>query len=311
MRYYLAPMEGITTHIYRRTYHKYFRSMDKYFTPFLTPHTKRELNTREKKDILPEHNAGLYVVPQILSNQAEGFIKTALKLKEYGYREVNLNLGCPSKTVVGHGRGSGFLIYPEELEAFLDQIFEKVDLKISVKTRIGKDAPEEFTRLMEIFTKFPMEELIVHPRTQADQYRNTPHMDRFRYALERSPFPVCYNGDLFDAGKLAGFEEKFPEVERVMLGRGILINPELLSYTEVPLEQQKKQIKAFHDELVELYGAEMSGERNVLFKMKELWSYMARAFAEDEKYVKRIRKTVRLKEYEAAVDELFAACELV
>ncbi len=311
MKYYLAPMEGITTHIYRRTYHKYFRPMDKYFTPFLTPHTKRELNTREKKDILPEHNEGLYVVPQILSNQADGFIKTAFKLKEYGYREINLNLGCPSKTVVGHGRGSGFLMYPEELETFLDRIFEKVDLKISVKTRIGKDSPEEFTKLMEIFAKFPMEELIVHPRTQADQYRNTPHMEQFAYALEKSPFPVCYNGDLFDAEKLEIFEKSFPEVERVMLGRGILINPELLSYKEVPLEQQKKQIKAFHDELAELYGAEMSGDRNVLFKMKELWSYMARAFAEDEKYVKRIRKANHLKEYEAAVDELFAACELV
>ncbi len=144
MRYYLAPLEGITTRIYRRAYHDCFRPMDKYFTPFLSPHTKRGFNAKELAEILPENNKGMRLVPQILTNRAEDFLGTAEKLTYYGYGEINLNLGCPSKTVVSKGRGSGFLADPEGLDRFLDEIYSKAKVKISIKTRIGKDDPEEF-----------------------------------------------------------------------------------------------------------------------------------------------------------------------
>ena len=126
----MAPLEGITGYIYRKTYAKYFGGVDKYFSPFISPNQKRICRTREQKDILPENNAGLYLVPQIMTNQADMFIKTVKYLQQYGYQEFNLNLGCPASTVVTKMKGSGFLAQPEKLEQFLEQIYEKCDANI-------------------------------------------------------------------------------------------------------------------------------------------------------------------------------------
>ena len=160
MKYYLAPMEGITGYIYRNSYEKFFGNIDKYFTPFIVPNKSRSLKTKELRDILPENNIGMNIVPQILTNDSEGFITTVMKLKQLGYNEVNLNLGCPSGTVVSKNRGSGFLAKRDELDKFLDEIYKIDDMKISIKTRIGKDTPEEFYELIKIYNKYPIYELI-------------------------------------------------------------------------------------------------------------------------------------------------------
>ena len=157
MQFYLAPMEGITTWVYRKAHAEVYGALDKYFIPFLETHEKREFKTRELQEILPEHNEGIRAVPQILTKHAEGFIRTARALQEFGYDEINLNLGCPSKTVVSRHKGSGFLAFPEELDHFLEEIFGALDLKLSVKTRVGKDSPVEFGRLLDIFNKYSME----------------------------------------------------------------------------------------------------------------------------------------------------------
>ena len=196
MKYYLAPMEGITGHIYRNAYAKYFDNIDKYFTPFIVPNQSTSLKTKELRDMLPENNEGLYIVPQILTNDAEGFITTAKKLQQLGYDEINLNLGCPAGTVVSKNRGSGFLSQRDELDSFLDEIFKINDMKISVKTRIGKDSPDEFYELIKIYNKYPMEELIIHPRTRQDFYGNTPNLDVFKDAISLSENTLCYNGEL-------------------------------------------------------------------------------------------------------------------
>ena len=183
MKIYLAPLEGITGYTYRRALYNCFGGFDKYFIPFILPNQKGHLSTREKKDIMPENNEGMYAVPQILTKNAEDFIQTAETLQEYGYNEVNLNLGCPSKTVVTKGRGAGFLDRPDELDKFLDEIFRKCDMKISIKTRLGMDDPEEFEDLLTIYNKYPLEELIVHARVQKDYYKNTPRHSRGLYQI--------------------------------------------------------------------------------------------------------------------------------
>jgi len=310
MKYYMAPLEGITNHVFRKTYHKYFYPMDKYFTPFLAPHTKKGFTAKELKDISPENNKGMYTVPQILTNDAEGFVITAKKLQACGYEEVNLNLGCPSKTVANKGRGSGFLIYPDELNRFLEEIFEKLDMKISVKTRIGKENPDEFYRLMEIYNQYPMEELIIHPRIQREFYQNHPHMDMFDLAVKESKNPLCYNGDLFTPSLIRDYQEKYPHIDCIMLGRGILVNPELIRNFRKD-GQSLERIRGFHDDLFEIYSNEMSGGKNVLFKMKELWFYMIHTFAESEKYGKQIRKCTDVNQYQRIVDDIFSNCELL
>ena len=304
MQYYLAPLEGITTYVYRNAYHKYFRKMDKYFTPFIVPHTDKKFNTRELKELSPEHNQGLNVVPQLLTNNAEDFLKTAKDIVQMGYKEINLNLGCPSKTVVTKKKGAGFLEYPEELDRFLDEIYGNANFKISVKTRIGKDSPDEFYQLLEIYNKYPIEELTIHPRIQTDYYQNTPNLDMFKVAYEESKNPICYNGDIRTTDDLTSLTQQFPDLKHVMIGRGIIRNPGLLTHLD------KETLLSFHNMILEEYIKISSGERNVLFKMKELWFYMLNLFKDAEKIGKKIKKTERLKEYEAIINMLFTAYDL-
>lgn len=310
MKYYLAPLEGVTTYVYRNAYHKHFRPMDKYFTPFIVPHKEKNFSTREKKELSPENNQGLFVVPQLLTNNAEDFLKTANDIVKFGYDEINLNLGCPSGTVVAKKKGSGFLAFPEELERFLDEIFNKADFKISIKTRIGKENPDEFYRLLEIYNKYPMEELIVHPRIQTDYYKNTPNWKMFEEAYKYSKNPLCYNGDIFTTEKFCLFSERFPETDTIMLGRGIIANPALVDMIEDKQYITKEKLLSFHNMIYEEYQKISSGERNVLFKMKELWFYMSNMFEDSEKLMKKIKKSEKLKDYENVISVLFETCDL-
>ena len=305
MRFYIAPMEGMTGYIYRNAHHAFFDHIDKYFSPFIAANQSERFTTRELNDILPENNRGINLIPQLLTNQAADFIHTAGKLKKLGYNEINLNLGCPSGTVVAKNRGSGFLSKPDDLDAFLDEIFTKATTKISIKTRIGKIVPEEFYELIEIFNKYPMEELIIHPRIQKDFYKNTPNLKIFREALAVSKNPVCYNGDLFAAREYEAFAVDFPSVDTVMIGRGLITNPGLIADIKNKTRLDKQLFKDFHDRLYQGYKEVLSGDRNVLYKMKELWIYMILMFPDHEKYFKKIKKAERLSDYDDAVAGLF------
>nr|WP_307999102.1 tRNA-dihydrouridine synthase family protein [uncultured Merdimonas sp.] len=304
MKYYLAPLEGITTDVYRRAYHACFHPMDKYFTPFLVPHTKRGFNAREEREILPENNPGMYLVPQIMSNDADSFLRTEEKLRVYGYEEVNLNLGCPSKTVVSKNRGSGFLSVPDELDRFLDKIFSGTKGRISIKTRIGKNSPEEFEEILRIYNQYPVEELIIHPRVQKDFYKNHPNMEVFAWAFRESKIPVCYNGDIFASEDEKKIQERFPDLSCIMLGRGIIRNPGLVSEIRGGAPASRDRLRRFHDQIFQDYQKISMGEKNVLFKMKELWSYMGAMFPGQEKALKKIKKAEKSDRYLAAVEEI-------
>ncbi|EQB86788.1 tRNA-dihydrouridine synthase [Clostridium punense] len=311
MKFYLAPLEGITGFTYRNSYNKTFNNIDKYFTPFIVPNTSKSLKTRELRDILPENNKNINVVPQILTNDSEGFINTSRKLQELGYNEINLNLGCPSGTVVSKNRGSGFLAKLEELDIFLDEIFKMDDIKISVKTRIGKDSPEEFYNLINIYNKYPIHELIIHPRTRQDFYGNKPNLEVFKDGLALSTNPVCYNGDIFTAEDYTKIEKAFPELSTVMLGRGILANPGLVGLIKDNIQLDKKLLKDFHDELLDNY-MELYRDKNIaMLRMKELWSYMLYIFSDNKKYGKKIKKSQDLNDYKSAVFTLFEEQEII
>ena len=306
VKYYMAPLESVTTWIYRQAHAKIYGRLDKYFIPFLEPHEKRDFKTRELQEILPEHNENIYAVPQILTNRSEGFIKLAKALKEWGYEEINLNLGCPSKTVVTKGKGSGFLAEPEELERFLTEIFDALsgEVKISVKTRIGKEDPEEFPALLKLFNKYPMEELIIHPRVQKDGYGNVPRLELYELAEKQSVNPLCYNGDLYTQEQIWNFAERFPGTERLMFGRGFLRDPGLLYNEGKDSKDIFEKFWAFHDLVYEGYQERNMGDRNVLFKMKELWSYQVYQFSEPERLFKVFKKAQDCKEYEQMIRNL-------
>ncbi len=311
MKYYLAPMQGITGHIYRNSYKKYFNNIDKYFTPFITPTSSERVNKKELKEILPENNEGLNIIPQILTNDSKGFISTCEKLNQLDYNQVNLNLGCPSGTVVSKNKGSGFLAKTEELDKFLDEIFKIDNMKISIKTRLGKDNPQEVYKLIEIYNKYPIEELIVHPRTQKDFYGNTPNLDIFKDVLSLSKNPVCYNGDIFTISDYNELIETFPQLNSVMLGRGVVANPGLMNLIKNNVNLDKKTLKNFHDEILNKYIEEFKEDKNAMFRMKELWWYMIYMFSDNKKYAKKIKKSQNLCDYNSAVMSLFEDQEIV
>lgn len=302
---YLAPMEGITGHIFRRAYHQQINGrIDKYFTPFISPNQNQCMSNRERKDILPENNPGMYLVPQILTKDAGRFVDTAKELAEYGYREVNLNLGCPSGTVVSKKKGAGMLSDPAYLEGFLEEIFEKTPVSISIKTRLGIASEVEWEPLFSLFCRYPVKELIVHARLLNDFYSGEVRRDCFWKACEKAPFPMVFNGDIFTAEDAeAGFADEVTgrSCTAIMLGRGILRNPCL----SLEIQGEKPVgLRGFHDQLLRDYREEMSGDTPTLQKMKEIWSHLILSYPEAKKEYKAIRKSKTIAEYEAAVARL-------
>lgn len=308
---YFAPLEGITGYIYRRAYEDFFGGIDRYYSPFVVTRDGGIMKDKERRDILPENNTGISLVPQLLTNQAENFCRAAEQMMELGYHEINLNLGCPSGTVVSRGRGAGFLGKPEELEAFLEQIFEKCICDISIKTRIGVESPEEFPKLLEIFNRFPVKELVVHPRTRKDFYQGAVHMESFDYAYAHSKNPLCYNGDILTSEDYQRIWEIYPKLSAVMIGRGFLGRPGFIGNGEQQEKVTKGRLKDFVERLLFDYCEVMSGDIHAIFKMKEIWLYLAPYFTNYERYWKKIKKANRIKEYQEAVATLFAEEELV
>lgn len=313
MQLYMAPLEGITGYIYRNAYYKCYGDIDRYFAPFIM---SKKLNQKEIRDILPENNQGMELVPQILTNRAEDFLAIAKAIHSYGYHVVNLNLGCPSPTVTSRNRGAGFLELTRELDRFLEDIFAACPMKISIKTRIGVEDEEEWQQLLKIYEKYPLEELIVHPRLKTDQYKpGTIHREAFEMTAEKSCHSLCYNGDITSVSDYDELLQQFPETDKIMLGRGILRKPwlpsEIKNGEKKDPQQYKEKLKEFHEELLNGYVDYMSGDKNTLYKMKELWAYLGTSFTNPEKYLKKIRKAQRVSEYKIWADNLFREQELI
>lgn len=311
-QFYLAPMEEVTGYVYRNVYHAMFGDMDRYFTPFIAPTKKKILKTRERKEVALENNQGMNVVPQILTNDTEQFLDTCNMLIGLGYHEVNLNLGCPAATVVSKKKGSGFLDDIGRLDQFFETVFEEIaalpeerKCRVSVKTRIGMEFPEEFEDIMEVYNRYPFSEIIIHPRLQKDYYQNHPNLDVFGEALKQSAHPVCYNGDIFTKEDYDTFCGRFPTVERVMLGRGVVTNPGLVREIRTGQTITTTELEEYHDRLYAGYREAMGSEKDALFKMKEVWSYLGKMFPESERELKKVRKANRPEEYQEAVRRVF------
>lgn len=301
MQHYFAPLEGLTDSIYREVHHRYYPGIDRYYTPFLSPTAHRALTNKEKREIPPVDSLDYTVIPQVLTKNGQDFIWVAQQCADLGYREINLNLGCPSGTVTAKGKGSGMLRDADALDAFLYEIFHDSPIPISVKTRIGFLDPDEFPKLLEIFNRYPICELTVHPRVRAQFYNGPVEIQAFDYAVHNSKNPLCYNGNLCSRSDISDVADTYPQVKSVMLGRGLIADPGMLC----PGKNNADTLEAFHNELLERYIENFGSARNAMFRMKENWRHMLCKFENADKLGKQLRKTTDVNEYRHIAQEIF------
>jgi len=304
-----APMEGITYSVYRRVHTELFPGADRYYAPFIAPDSTGKFKVGNLRDVLPENNEGITLVPQLLCNAAEPFLAVARELRDLGYEEVNFNLGCPSGTVVSKHKGAGMLGDPAQLDACLADIFSRCPLRISVKTRLGLHSAEEFPAIVEIYRRYPLSRLIVHVRDRDGMYKSKPDREAFAAVLD-CPFPVEYNGNVFTPADLASLLACYPALDAVMLGRGAVTNPALFRQLRGGAALTAAELQAFHDRLVETYLAEGLAPHYTVARMKELWFYQLCMFPGSERAGKVILKSRTLPDYRTAVSALFRNVEL-
>ena len=306
MRYYFAPLEGLTDSIFRSLHSRYFPGVDRYYIPFLSPTVHRGLTAREARELPPADTLTYEAIPQLLTKVSEDFLWLARVCADLGYKEVNLNTGCPSGTVTAKGKGAGMLRDLQALEQFLDEIFAKSPLPISIKTRIGFYTCEEFPAILELYNRYPIRELAIHPRIRADFYKGSVDMEAFRYAAANSKNPLCCNGDLTSLTRIQTFAEEFPQIEAVMIGRGLIADPGMLT----PGGTKIAALEAFYEELLAAYIRVFGSTKNAMFRLKENWRYLLCKFEGGEKLGKRLKKTTDIGEYRAITHEIFRTLPL-
>ena len=306
-----APMEGITGAAFRRLHHKHFSGVDHYYTPFLSPTQDRRFTPREQREFYPEHNEGIPLIPQILTKNPDDFLWAAKELAAMGYDEVNLNAGCPSGTVTAKGKGAGMLADAQALDAFLDEIFSHAPCKISVKTRLGLNDPEEFEPILEVYNRYPLTQLIIHPRVRKDFYRHPVRKEAFTAAYATSKNPVTYNGSIVTPSDFAACKEAYPDLAAIMIGQGLCSDPFLAEKIRQGGQVDKQRLRNFHDELLEAYTRQFENKNNAAQRMKELWFYWLRLFGDSQKLGKQLMKTRGAEEYTIAVSSIFRDLELL
>ena len=292
-------MEGITDATFRRLHAKYFPGVDRYFMPFLSPTIHRTLTHREVRELPRADSVDFVAVPQLLGKNVEDILWAIGVCADQGYDEVNINLGCPSGTVVSKGKGSGMLSDIFALDAFLDAIYAKAVLPVSLKTRIGVNDSENWEKILEIYRDYPVKELTVHPRIRKAFYKGDCDMAAFAKAVAGSPFPVCYNGNVTSIADAESIAAQFPAVESVMIGRGLVADPGMLAGGT-----QRETLKAFLGELSDTYCRVFESKRNAIYRMKDNWHYLIGLFEGSEKLWKEMRKSTDYDRFMAITNEI-------
>ena len=306
MQYYFAPMEGVTDSIYRDLHSKIFPGIHRYYTPFFSPTMHQTLTQKEKRELPLAESLNYTLIPQVLTKIPEDFIWFTKVCQDRGYTQINLNTGCPSGTVTAKGKGSGMLRDTDGLKHFLDQIFTQSPLPISIKTRIGYSSSEEFPEILKVFNDYPLTELIIHPRVRDQFYKGTVDQEAFTYAVHNSKHDLVYNGNLNTKEDIAKIQNAYPQVNAVMLGRGLIGDPGMVTESGATAAQ----LEQFTTLLLERYTEAFGSARNAMFRMKENWRHLLCKFDDSEKLGKKLRKTTDIDEFKAITAEIYQKCPL-
>jgi tRNA-dihydrouridine synthase len=309
-RLWLAPLRGLTDAEYRSVYARHFRGIDLAIAPFITTHGGQRVKTSHVRDLLPVNNRNLPVVPQILSKNPDDFVRLANHLFDFGYACVNLNLGCPFPQVANKGRGSGMLPFPERVDGFLAATIPRLAGRLSIKTRLGRYSHSEIQTLIPVFNRYPLREIIIHPRTGIQMYSGQPDQEAFAACIHALDHPVIYNGDITRLSDLKHLTARFPTAAGWMIGRGVLSNPFLPGILKTRRDATENKITRFyrfHDDLLESYTYRLRGPGHLLNRMKGFWKYFAKGFQGSAREHKQILKSRSLPQYRAAVHAFFTS----
>jgi tRNA-dihydrouridine synthase B len=304
---YLAPLRGITDYIFRTVYSSHFPGFDCAIAPFVTSVKGKIVKASHLKDLLPENNRKLPVIPQVIGKNPEEFIVMAAQLKEMGYTSFNWNLGCPFPQVTRNKRGSGLLPHTKTIDEFLCAVLPRISIGLSIKLRLGLVDKNDIKNVLPVLNKFPLTEIIIHPRTGSQMYAGAVDLDVFDWCVNNCAHPIVYNGDINNAAFFKTLTRRFPSVSSWMIGRHAATDPffaETLIGRPANAQNKHARIKNFHDELVCAYGGIFKFEGHVLDKMKGMWLYLSQSFTNRQKSLKSIQKSKRLDCYREIVDTI-------
>ena len=304
-----SPLQGFTDFRFRNAINKYFGGIDTYYSPYIRLNGKLVIKPSYERDLLPENNIGLEVIPQIITNDADEFLFVAKYVKDLGYKELNWNLGCPYPMVTKSGMGSGLICNPEKINHILDRVHSESDIIVSMKMRLGYDTTEEILDVLPILDTYPIKNIAIHARIGKQLYKGGVHLDAFQQCIDNTKHKLYYNGDIKSVAKFREMQERFPTIDHWMIGRGLISDPFLPSMIrQNTLEYPKNKMelfRAFHDTLYGIYSESLSGSTHLLLKMYHLWEYFAVTFSNPHKVLKKIKKAQSIRNYELAVAEIF------
>ena len=304
-----SPLQGFTDFRFRNAFHKHFGGIDTFYSPYIKLNGKLAVKGSYERDILPENNSTLEVIPQIITNDAEEFLFVAKYVQQFGYKELNWNLGCPYPMVAKCGMGSGLIKNTDQIEHILKRVHNETNIIVSMKMRMGYENPTEILDVFPILEQYPIKNIAIHARIGKQLYKGGVDLDSFQKCLDTSKQKLYYNGDITSVAKFKELQERFPSIDHFMIGRGLIADPFLPSMiknntTEYP-KNRLEIFEAFHDEIYREYDAYLQGPTPIRMKMLGFWEYFSESFSNPQKTFKKIKKAGNSKNYEAAVKEIF------
>ncbi len=308
-----SPLQGFTDFRFRNAFHHYFGGIDTFYAPYIRLDGKMVVKNSYQRDLLPEHNNTLEVIPQVITNDADEFLFVAKYVQELGYKELNWNLGCPYPMVTKRGMGSGLICDPAKIDNILDRAHSETDILVSMKMRMGYENSNEILDAFPILDKYPLKNIAIHARIGKQLYKGGVDLDAFERCVSSTKHKLYYNGDITTVDAFKNMQERFPSIDHFMIGRGLIADPFLPNMiknntTDYPKDRWKI-FSEFHDTIYEQYDAALSGPTPIKMKMQGFWSYFSESFGNPQKTFKKIKKANNPKAYKLAVSEILKSAQ--
>ena len=303
-----SPLQGFTDFRFRNAFNKYFGGIDTFYSPYIKLNGKLHIKPAYERDILPENNVGIEVIPQIMTNDADEFLFVANYVKQFGYKELNWNLGCPYPMVTKRGMGSGLICDFPKIDSILHKVHEQSDIVVSMKMRMGYENSDEILNTLPVLEKYPLKNIAIHARIGKQLYKGGVDLDAFQRCLDNTSHKLYYNGDITSVAKFNEMQLRFPKIDHWMIGRGLIADPFLPSMIKANTEEYPANkielFSNFQDTIFQEFGESLSGAHHILLKMTSFWEYFATLFSNPQKTFKKIKKAKSLKAYHQAVNEI-------